>query len=61
MFSSEERRENISLAAIFFSNPFSSLLILAGEMIVGPIKALFMDEISTELDSSTTYQIVSCL
>jgi ABC-type multidrug transport system ATPase subunit len=30
-------------------------------MIVGPTKALFMDEISTGLDSSTTYQIVKCL
>ena len=30
-------------------------------MIVGPTKALFMDEISNGLDSSTTYQIVSCL
>jgi ABC-type multidrug transport system ATPase subunit len=30
-------------------------------MIVGPSKALFMDEISTGLDSSTTFQIVSCL
>lgn len=27
-------------------------------MLVGPAKALFMDEISTGLDSSTTYQIV---
>lgn len=33
----------------------------AGEMIVGPVKALFMDEISTGLDSSTTYQIVNSL
>ncbi|KAG5525514.1 hypothetical protein RHGRI_031979 [Rhododendron griersonianum] len=32
-----------------------------GEMIIGPTKALFMDEISNGLDSSTTYQIVSCL
>lgn len=32
-----------------------------GEMIVGPTKALFMDEISNGLDSSTTYQIISCL
>ncbi|KAI8027821.1 Pleiotropic drug resistance protein 3 [Camellia lanceoleosa] len=32
-----------------------------GEMIVGPTKALFMDEISNGLDSSTTYQIVACL
>lgn len=32
-----------------------------GEMIVGPRKTLFMDEISTGLDSSTTYQIVKCM
>lgn len=31
-----------------------------GEMVVGPRKTLFMDEISTGLDSSTTYQIVKC-
>ncbi|KAE8664723.1 Pleiotropic drug resistance protein 12 [Hibiscus syriacus] len=30
-------------------------------MIVDPTKTLFMDEISTGLDSSTTYQIVKCL
>lgn len=30
-------------------------------MAVGPRKALFMDEISTGLDSSTTFQIVKCL
>lgn len=30
-------------------------------MIIGPTKALFMDEISNGLDSSTTYQIVACL
>lgn len=35
--------------------------LFSGEMIVGPTKALFMDEISTGLDSSTTYQIVKCL
>ena len=28
-------------------------------MLVGPARALFMDEISTGLDSSTTYQIVN--
>lgn len=33
-------------------------LICAGEMLVGPAKAFFMDEISTGLDSSTTFQIV---
>ncbi|KAJ0976462.1 hypothetical protein J5N97_018427 [Dioscorea zingiberensis] len=35
--------------------------LTTGEMIVGPAKALFMDDISTGLDSSTTYQIVKCL
>jgi ABC-type multidrug transport system ATPase subunit len=30
-------------------------------MIVGPTRALFMDEISNGLDSSTTLQIISCL
>ncbi|KAK2973178.1 hypothetical protein RJ640_009808 [Escallonia rubra] len=35
--------------------------LTTGEMIVGPINALFMDEISSGLDSSTTYQIVACL
>ncbi|XP_058083528.1 pleiotropic drug resistance protein 3-like isoform X1 [Magnolia sinica] len=35
--------------------------LTTGEMIVGPTKALFMDEISTGLDSSTTFQIVTCL
>ncbi|XP_055832839.1 ABC transporter G family member 31-like isoform X1 [Solanum dulcamara] len=35
--------------------------VTTGEMIVGPRKTLFMDEISTGLDSSTTYQIVKCL
>ncbi|XP_043687306.1 pleiotropic drug resistance protein 3-like [Telopea speciosissima] len=35
--------------------------VTTGEMIVGPTKALFMDEISNGLDSSSTCQIVSCL
>ncbi|XP_058107894.1 pleiotropic drug resistance protein 1-like [Magnolia sinica] len=35
--------------------------VTTGEMIVGPSTALFMDEISTGLDSSTTFQIVKCL
>ncbi|XP_057834777.2 ABC transporter G family member 35 isoform X2 [Cryptomeria japonica] len=35
--------------------------VTTGEMIVGPTKTLFMDEISTGLDSSTTYQIVKCM
>ncbi|CAL2280417.1 unnamed protein product [Prunus armeniaca] len=33
--------------------------VTTGEMLVGPYRALFMDEISTGLDSSTTYQIVN--
>ena len=32
-----------------------------GEMLVGPRKVFFMDEISTGLDSSTTFQIVKCM
>ncbi|XP_039114164.1 pleiotropic drug resistance protein 3-like isoform X2 [Dioscorea cayenensis subsp. rotundata] len=35
--------------------------LTTAEVIVGPTKALFMDEISTGLDSSTTFQIVTCL
>ncbi|KAK9991985.1 hypothetical protein SO802_026970 [Lithocarpus litseifolius] len=35
--------------------------LTTGEMIVGPTKALFLDEISTGLDSSTAFQIVTCL
>eukprot|EP00884_Botryococcus_braunii_P004769 jgi/Botrbrau1/14293/Bobra.0369s0007.1 len=35
--------------------------VSTGEMVVGPKKTLFLDEISTGLDSSTTFQIVQCL
>ncbi|XP_051118241.1 pleiotropic drug resistance protein 2-like isoform X2 [Andrographis paniculata] len=35
--------------------------VTTGEMLVGPARALFMDEISTGLDSSTTFQIVKCM
>lgn len=35
--------------------------IKTGEMLVGPVNALFMDNISTGLDSSTTYQIVNSI
>ncbi|XP_065867193.1 pleiotropic drug resistance protein 1-like [Euphorbia lathyris] len=35
--------------------------VTTGEMLVGPASAMFMDEISTGLDSSTTYQIVNSL
>ena len=33
----------------------------AGEMVVGPKNTLFLDEISTGLDSSTTFLIVRCI
>lgn len=42
-------------------NFFPVYKFFIGEMIVGPCKTLFMDEISTGLDSSTTFQIVKCL
>ncbi|XP_058223774.1 pleiotropic drug resistance protein 1-like isoform X2 [Rhododendron vialii] len=35
--------------------------VTTGEMLVGPARALFMDEISTGLDSSTTFQIVNSI
>ncbi|KAJ9153602.1 hypothetical protein P3X46_027028 [Hevea brasiliensis] len=35
--------------------------VTIGEMLVGPAKVLFMDEISTGLDSSTTYQVMKSL
>ncbi|KAL8113811.1 hypothetical protein AgCh_020921 [Apium graveolens] len=35
--------------------------VTTGEMLVGPTKTLFMDDITTGLDSSTAFQIVKCL
>ncbi|RZB48333.1 Pleiotropic drug resistance protein 1 [Glycine soja] len=35
--------------------------VTTGEMLVGPSRVLFMDEISTGLDSSTTFQIVKSI
>ncbi|XP_063937253.1 pleiotropic drug resistance protein 3 [Daucus carota subsp. sativus] len=35
--------------------------LATGEMIVSPKRVLFMDEISNGLDTSTTFQIISCL
>ncbi|XP_047320053.1 pleiotropic drug resistance protein 1-like [Impatiens glandulifera] len=35
--------------------------VTVGEMLVGPARALMMDEISTGLDSSTTFQIVNSI
>lgn len=36
-------------------------MVYIGEMLVGPAKVLLMDEISTGLDSSTTFQIINSL
>lgn len=33
----------------------------SGELLIGPARVLFMDEISTGLDSATTYQIIKYL
>ncbi|CAF2089792.1 unnamed protein product [Brassica napus] len=35
--------------------------VTTGEMLVGPVGAYFMDNISDGLDSSTTFQIVKCI
>ncbi|PKA53837.1 Putative pleiotropic drug resistance protein 7 [Apostasia shenzhenica] len=35
--------------------------LTTGEMLVGPARALFMDEISTGLDSSTTFSVVNSI
>ena len=35
--------------------------LFAGELLVGPAKTLFLDEISTGLDSNTTFQIMRSL
>ncbi|KAJ1435977.1 P-loop containing nucleoside triphosphate hydrolase [Sesbania bispinosa] len=48
--------ESFILSALINSNLCK--LNGAGEMLVGPAKAFFMDEISTGLDSSTTFQII---
>ncbi|KAI8551040.1 hypothetical protein RHMOL_Rhmol06G0153800 [Rhododendron molle] len=43
------------------NSDYSEFLMLyhVGEMLVGPGRALLMDEISTDLDSSTTFQIAN--
>ena len=45
----------------FHHNIFSICFYVLGEMLIGPAKVLLMDEISNGLDSSTTFQIVTCL
>lgn len=52
----------LGFARIFQSHQMMVLwYTFVGEMVVGPRKTLFMDEISTGLDSSTTFQIVKCM
>lgn len=45
---------------MFFNDVICNQQII-GEMLVGPARALFMDQISTGLDSSTTLQMVNSL
>jgi ABC-type multidrug transport system ATPase subunit len=40
---------------------YDELLLHAGEMLVGLARCFFMDDISTGLDSSTTYEIIKFL
>ena len=56
---SEAKQHIVQITVSLGFSPFHMLLL--GEMLVGPAKALFMDEISTGLDSSTTFQILKCL
>lgn len=53
----------LSLVKLFMRLPITKLILYLcpGEMLVGPARALFMDEISTGLDSSTTFQMVNSL
>lgn len=57
----------IQIVPVSYSNSVSTFYIhilhtlFTGEMLVGPTNALFMDEISSGLDSSTTVQIIKCL
>ena len=53
----------VSLLIVCMAHASSSnnSAMCAGEMIVGPKKTLFLDEISTGLDSSTTFQITRTL
>ena len=42
-------------------NVWSRYITHTGELLVGPAKTMFLDEISTGLDSSTTFQIMRSL
>lgn len=49
------------LHAVFSVQVVLIFVVLAGELLVGSARVLFMDEISTGLDSATTYQIIKYL
>ncbi|KAG5525545.1 hypothetical protein RHGRI_031998 [Rhododendron griersonianum] len=56
------RLEQLALRfPITLSNFSDGVSASRGEIIIGPTRALFMDEITNGLDSSTTYQIVASL
>ena len=53
---------HLPAASVTINHDLSRLLLWwAGELLVGPKKTLFLDEISTGLDSSTTFQITRTL
>ena len=52
-------RTSIACSQHFSASDTSRLA--TGEMVIGPKRTLFMDEISTGLDASTTLQIVRCM
>lgn len=59
--------QTVTLGLLASSAPSGScatserVVCMAGEMVIGPKRTLFMDEISTGLDASTTLQIVRCM
>ena len=59
VFHNHNRSTTLALLKFFLN--YIIWMFHAGEMLVGPSRALFMDEISTGLDSSTTFQIVNSL
>ncbi|KAI4378236.1 hypothetical protein MLD38_015745 [Melastoma candidum] len=53
--------QNISRNRLFLWPDSQVRRFFPGEMIIGPARVLLMDGISTGLDTSTTFQIVTCL
>ncbi|XLT68061.1 hypothetical protein HN873_024500 [Arachis hypogaea] len=58
---SGRQRKRVTTGSDQTLSPSILCVLFAGKMLIGPAKALFMDGISTGLDSSTTVQIMKCL